>query len=163
MTDSSSEALSKIVLEAISASKQRAIIFSGWGGLGKPSIADQLKEQVFVIDSVPHSWLFSRVKAVVHHGGSGTTAAVCRAGLPSVVVPCFADQAGWANRLHQLGVSPKPIPRKQLAVEPLSEAIAIATSDTAMQQEADQLGQRIRSENGIEQAVAIIHQYLQKH
>jgi len=163
MTDSSSEALSKIVLEAISASKQRAIILSGWGGLGKTSIADQLTEQVFVIDSVPHSWLFSRVKAVVHHGGSGTTAAVCRAGLPSVVVPYFADQAGCANRLHQLGVSPKPIPKKQLAVKPLSEAIAIATSDTAMQQEADQLGQRIRSENGIEQAVAIIHQYLQKH
>lgn len=161
MTDVSSETLSNIVLEAISASKQRAIILSGWGGLGETSIADQRKQQVFVIDSVPHSWLFSRVKAVVHHGGSGTTAATCRAGLPSVIVPYFADQAGWANRLHQLGVSPKPIPRKQLTVESLAEAISIAISDATMQREANQLGQRIRSENGIEQAVAIIDQYLQ--
>lgn len=172
MPDSSPEALSKIVLEAISAtrdseetvvSKQRTIILSGWGGLGKIEIADQLKEQVFVIDSVPHSWLFFRVKAVVHHGGSGTTAAVCRAGLPSVVVPYFADQIGWGERLHQLGVSPKPIPRKQLTVESLEKAIIIATSNAVMQQEAAQLGLRIRSENGVEQSVAIIHQYLQNH
>lgn len=162
MVDSNPEALSKIVLEAIAISKQRAVILSGWGGLGKAGIADQLKEQIFVIDSVPHSWLFSRVKAVVYHGGSGTTAAVCRAGLPSVVVPYFADQTGWGERLHQLGVSPKPIPRKQLAVEPLAAAIAIAT-DNSIQQNAAQLGIKIRSENGVEQTVAIIHQYLQNH
>lgn len=163
MVDASSEALNNIVLEATRASKQRTIILSGWGGLGKMEIVAQLKEQVFVIDSVPHSWLFSKVKAVVYHGGSGTTAAVCRAGLPSVVVPYFADQLGWGERLHQLGVSPKPIPRKQLTVESLTAAITTVVSNAVMQQEADQLGQRIRSENGVEQAVAIIHQYLQKH
>ena len=169
MPDSNLEALSKLVLEALSAkcnsegtaaSKQRAIILSGWGGLGRIELAAQLKEQVFVIDAVPHRWLFSKVKAVVHHGGSGTTTAVCRAGLPSVVVPYFADQFGWGERLHQLGVSPKPIPRKQLTAESLENAIAIATSDSVMQQKAAQLGMSIRSENGVEQAVAIIHQYL---
>lgn len=159
MADSSPETLNTIVLEAIAMSKQRAVILSGWGGLGKTEITDQLKEQIFVIDAVPHSWLFSRVKAVVHHGGSGTTAAACRAGLPSVVVPYFADQTGWGERLHQLGVSSKPIPRKQLATEPLAAAIAIATS-SSMQQSAAQLGMQIRNENGVEQAVAIIHQHL---
>lgn len=93
---------------------------SGWGDLGKIEIADDLKERIFVIDAVPHSWLFSKVKAVVHHGGSGTTAAVCCAGLPSVVIPYFADQSGWGERLYQLGVSPKPIPRKQLTIESLA-------------------------------------------
>ena len=160
MPDSSSEALSKIVLEAIALSKQRAVILSGWGGLGKIEIAEQLKKQVFVIDSVPHSWLFSKVKAVVHHGGSGTTAAVCRAGLPAVVVPYFGDQMGWGERLHQLGVSPKPIPRKQLTVESLAKAMSIAISDAVMQQKAVQLGLKISSENGVAQAVSIIHQYL---
>jgi sterol 3beta-glucosyltransferase len=159
MTDSSPE-LTNIVLEAIAGSKQRAIILSGWGGLGKIEPAHLLKQQVFVIDSVPHSWLFSRVKAVVHHGGAGTTAAVCRAGLPSVVVPYFADQKGWGERLYQLGVSPNPIPRKQLTVASLAEAIAIVTSDRAMQQKSAQLGLSIRSENGVEQAVATIEQYL---
>jgi len=163
MTDSSSETLSNIVLEAIAISKQRAIILSGWGRLGKIELAHQLKQQVFVIDSVPHSWLFSKVKAVVHHGGSGTTAAVCRAGLPSVVVPYFADQNGWGDRLHQLGVSPKPIPRKQLTVESLANAIAIATNDRAMQQRSAQLGLSISNENGVDRAVATIEQFLQSY
>lgn len=161
MPDSSPEELSKIVLEAIAASKQRAIILSGWGGLAKTELAAQLKEQIFVIDAVPHHWLFSKVKAVVHHGGSGTTTATCRAGLPAIVVPYFADQFGWGERLHQLGVSPKPIPRQQLTAESLTNAITIALSDTVMQQKAAQLGLKIRSENGVEQAIAIIHQYLQ--
>lgn len=161
MADASAAELSQIALEAIAASKQRAIILSGWGGLGKIEIADDLKKQIFVIDAVPHSWLFSQVKAVVHHGGSGTTAAVCLAGLPAVVVPYFADQAGWANLLYQLGVSPKPIPRKELTVESLTDAIKVVTSDTQMQQKATHLGQKISSENGVEQAVKIVHQYLQ--
>jgi sterol 3beta-glucosyltransferase len=163
MPDSSPEALSKIVLDALAASKQRAIILSGWGGLAKTELAAQLKEQIFVMDAVPHRWLFSKVKAVVHHGGSGTTTAACRAGLPAVVVPYFADQFGWGERLHQLGVSPKPIPRQQLTAESLKNAITISVSDAVMQQKAAQLGLSIRSENGVEQAIAIIHQYLQNH
>lgn len=162
MTDST-ETLSNIVLEAIAQSKQRAIILSGWGGLGKTELAHPLKQQIFVIDSVPHSWLFSKVKAVVHHGGAGTTAAVCRAGLPSIVVPYFADQNGWGNRLHQLGVSPKPIPRKQLTAESLANAIAIVISDRAMQQKSMQLGASIRNENGVDRAVAVIEQSLESH
>lgn len=163
MADSNSAALTNIVLEAIALSKQRAIILSGWGELGKTELAHQLKQQVFVIDSVPHSWLFSKVKAVVHHGGSGTTAAVCRAGLPSVVVPYFADQIGWGERLHQIGVSPKPILRKQLSSESLANAITIATSDRAMQQKSARLGLNMRSENGVDQAISIIEQYLQSY
>jgi hypothetical protein len=49
-----------------------------------------------------------------------------------------------------------------LAVEPLAAAIALATNNS-MQQKAAQLGTKIRSENGVEQTVAIIHQYLQNH
>ena len=163
MTASNSEALTEIVLNAIVESKQRAILLSGWSGLGKTHTADLLKDQVFVIDSVPHPWLFSKVKAVVHHGGAGTTAAVCRAGLPSVVVPFFADQFGWAERLCQLRVSPAPIPRQKLTVERLAAAMSIAATDSTMQQTAAQLGAKIRTENGVEKAVSVIHQHLQTH
>lgn len=65
--------------------------------------------------------------------------------------------------IASIGVSPQPIPRKQLSVESLAKAIAIVTSDQAMQQKSAQLGLSIRSENGIDQAVAIIEQYLQSH
>lgn len=163
MTEANVESLTEIVLDVIVKAKQRAIILSGWSGLGRTQMVDLLKDQVFVMDSVPHSWLFSKVKAVVHHGGTGTTAAVCRAGLPAVIVPFFADQLGWADRLHQLGVSPAPIPRQKLAVESLAAAIVITATDSSMRQAAVQLGMKMRTENGVEQAVSVIHQYLQSY
>jgi sterol 3beta-glucosyltransferase len=37
---------------------------------------------VFLVDSVPHWWLFPRCCAVVCHGGAGTTASALKAGVP---------------------------------------------------------------------------------
>ena len=46
---------------------------------------------------IPHSWLFPRMAAVVHHGGVGTTAAGLAAGVPSIITPFFADQPFWGS------------------------------------------------------------------
>src|SRR5713226_6513996 len=99
--------------------------------------------------SVPHSWLFPRVSAVVHHGGAGTTGAGLRAGVPSIVTPFVADQPNWAGRIEALGVGPRPIPFRELTADLLADAIRQATSDTAMRQRASDLGEQIRSEDGI--------------
>jgi hypothetical protein len=60
------------------------------------------------VEDVPHEWVFERVKAAVHHGGAGNTAASLRAGIPTVVVPFFADQPFWEWRVTELGVGPEP-------------------------------------------------------
>ena len=43
------------------------VLASGWGGLRGQDLPDQL----FAIEQVPHDWLFPRCAAVVHHGGAG--------------------------------------------------------------------------------------------
>jgi len=43
----------------------------------------------------------------MHHGGSGTTHSVARAGKPQVVMPLIIDQPYWAYRVQQLGIGPK--------------------------------------------------------
>jgi EryCIII-like glycosyltransferase len=48
--------------------------------------------------------LFTRVAAVVHHGGSGTTTIAARAGAPQVVIPQMYDQHYFARRIHDLGI-----------------------------------------------------------
>jgi vancomycin aglycone glucosyltransferase len=48
--------------------------------------------------------LFSRVAAVVHHGGAGTTAAAALDGAPQVVIPNHYDQHYWAQRVQSLGI-----------------------------------------------------------
>jgi sterol 3beta-glucosyltransferase len=131
---------------------QRAILLTGWGGLQKA----HLPESIFMIDSVPHDWLFAHVAAVVHHGGAGTTAAGIRAGVPSLLIPFFGDQFFWGQRVAALGIGPAPIGRKQLTVERLAAALQTMATDQAMRQRAAQLGAQIQAEDGVARAVALI-------
>ncbi len=146
------EATADLVLQAIDRTQQRAILQSGWGGLSK---AD-LPNHVLMVNSVPHAWLFPRMAAVVHHGGAGTTAAGLRAGVPSIVIPFFGDQSFWGQRVADLGVGTTPIPRKQLTVENLAQAIDRAVTDPIMRQRAAELGAKIQAEDGIASVVAIV-------
>jgi sterol 3beta-glucosyltransferase len=141
-----------LVLAALERTGQRGILVSGWGGLSQAYLPDT----VHMVDSVPHSWLFPRVAAVVHHGGAGTTAAGLRAGVPSIVVPFFGDQLFWGQRVEKLGVGTAPIPRKQLTVEKLAQAIDRAVTDRVMRQRAANLGAKIQAEDGIANAVRVI-------
>jgi UDP:flavonoid glycosyltransferase YjiC (YdhE family) len=143
------EETTDIVLKALTQTKQRAVLSSGWGGLR----ANTLPEHVFMLGSIPHAWLFPRMAAVVHHGGAGTTAAGLRASVPSIIVPFFGDQPFWGQRVAALGVGPQPIPRKNLTAEALAHAIQIAVSDAQMQRKAAELGEKIRAEDGIGAAV----------
>jgi sterol 3beta-glucosyltransferase len=148
------EETANLVLAALEKSKQRAILLSGWSGMRRENMPDS----VLLVDSVPHSWLFPRVAAVVHHGGAGTTAAGLRAGVPSVVIPFFGDQPFWGERVAALGVGPKPIPRKGLTAENLANALQTAMTDQAMRERAATLGKKIQAENGIANVVAVIKQ-----
>ena len=58
---------------------------------------------------VDHATVFPRCAAVVHHGGSGTTAATLRAGVPQLLCPFGFDQPAWAERLLWRGLAPPPI------------------------------------------------------
>jgi sterol 3beta-glucosyltransferase len=145
----------KVVLEALKKSGQRGLIAKGWGGLK----ASDFPDDVFMLDTVPHDWLFPQVAAVVHHGGAGTTAAGLRAGKPSIVCPFLGDQGFWGDVVHQLGAGPKPIPQRRLTADRLADAIKIATQDVEMQRRANEIGQKIRKEDGIARAVEVIEAF----
>jgi UDP:flavonoid glycosyltransferase YjiC (YdhE family) len=148
------EATAELVLQAIDRTGQRAILQAGWGGLSKTDVPDN----ILMINSVPHSWLFPHMAAVVHHGGAGTTAAGLRAGVPSIVIPFFGDRPFWGQRVADLGVGTAPIPRKQLTVERLAQAIDRAVTDPLIRQRAAELGARIRAEDGIGNVASIVRE-----
>jgi sterol 3beta-glucosyltransferase len=154
MVSRNPEETADLVLQAISLTGQRAILQSGWRGLSKTDLPDT----VFMVDSIPHSWLFPRVAAVVHHGGAGTTAAGLRAGIPTIVIPVFGDQPFWGHRVTELGVGTVPIPRKDLTAERLAKAIQKVMNDSAMRQRAAELGTKIQAEDGVTNAVAIVQE-----
>jgi sterol 3beta-glucosyltransferase len=154
MSNQNPEQTADLVIQALAQTNQRAILLSGWGGLQKADVPGS----IFMIDSVPHSWLFPRVSAVVHHGGASTTAAGLRAGVPSVIIPFFGDQPFWGQRIAELGVGPNPIPRKKLSAERLANAIQEVVTNEEMRQRAAKVGKKIQTENGIKSAVEIIDQ-----
>jgi len=155
MSNKKPEETANLVLKALKETNERAIVFSGWGGLTKTNLPDS----VLMVDSTPHSWLFSRVKAVIHHGGAGTTAAGLNAGVPSIIVPFHGDQPFWGHLIEKLGVGPKPIPRKKLTAERLAQAIQKIAVNQKMRDRAAELGSKIQGEDGIAQAIAIINQF----
>jgi sterol 3beta-glucosyltransferase len=149
------EKLGKLALDALARSGQRGVLITGWGGLR----AEMAPENVCVLDSAPHRWLFPHMAAVVHHGGAGTTAEGLRAGVPSVIVPFAFDQFFWGTRVKELGLGPNPIPQKQLTADRLAKAIEIAVKDSRMRQRAGSYGATIRAEDGLGKAVETIQGY----
>jgi sterol 3beta-glucosyltransferase len=155
MPSGSAEKTLNLILKALELSRQRGVLLSGWAGIGEGT---KLPDYAFGIQGIPHSWLFPRMHAVVHHGGAGTTGAGLCAGVPSVVTPFVADQPNWARRVEALGVGPRPIPFAKLTAELLANALR-ETSDQAMRQRAGDLGKRLRAENGVGTAIDAFTSY----
>jgi UDP:flavonoid glycosyltransferase YjiC (YdhE family) len=148
----SAEQLTATVVEALTRVGLRGVLLSGWGALSHNNLPDQ----VFPIEVVPHEWLFPRVAAVVHHGGAGTTAAGLRAGVPTIVTPFFGDQYFWGRRVAAVGAGPKPIPISRLTADRLAAALHTATSDERMQDSAKHVGETIRAEDGVARVVEVL-------
>jgi UDP:flavonoid glycosyltransferase YjiC (YdhE family) len=141
--------LLRTIVQAVG--ERRALFNPGWSGMD----GSALPANFHVVEDVPHDWLFSRVAAVVHHGGSGTSHSACRAGAPSVVMPFAGDQAFWAERLFHLGVAPRSLKAGSLNPDRLRRALDEATAE-GMRERARAVGQRMGQENGLATAVALI-------
>lgn len=75
------------IIEAVSWLDLRCIIQSSdLSDLSHPS-------NMYIMDyAAPHTWLFPRCAAIVHHGGYGTTHASLSAGKPMVIYPFQTDE-----------------------------------------------------------------------
>eukprot|EP00850_Spirogloea_muscicola_P022058 SM000275S10314 [mRNA] locus=s275:27872:32150:+ [translate_table: standard] len=123
---------------------------------------------------IPHNWLFQRCGLVVHHAGSGTTAAALGAGISQVPCPFIFDQFYWAERMAWLGVASKPVALHNIlsgrgTLEPLVEgtdaltgAILQAAAPT-MRQRARDVASNLGKEDGVGAAVSLLHLELDTH
>jgi UDP:flavonoid glycosyltransferase YjiC (YdhE family) len=79
---------------------ERALISSGVWDLDDAAYGDHVK----LVGAVNHAAVFPTCRAVVHHGGAGTTAASVRAGVPTLILWVGADQPVWATQVNRLKV-----------------------------------------------------------
>jgi UDP:flavonoid glycosyltransferase YjiC (YdhE family) len=79
---------------------ERALICFGGSDFSDVPQFDHIK----VVGVVNYAAVFPACRAVVHHGGSGTTAASLRAGIPTLALWSSADQPYWAAQIKRLKV-----------------------------------------------------------
>jgi UDP:flavonoid glycosyltransferase YjiC (YdhE family) len=148
--------LAETIVSALATTGQRAVLCSGWG-----SVSTDLPPSVHLLEEVPHDWLFPRVTAAIHHGGSGTVAATLRAGIPSIVVPFFGDQPTWGKLLVQLGVCPATHRQSELTSDRLVASIQTILEDASFRERAQQLQGRLQAEDGVARVVSMVESHLQ--
>lgn len=108
-----------LLLPAMTRLGMRYLIGSGWAGLGQGALPAGWR----VVREAPHPRLFPRMAAVVHHGGSGTTANALRAGVPQLIVPLILDQHYHAHCLYKAGLMPKPVPMTRMTADRLADGL----------------------------------------
>jgi sterol 3beta-glucosyltransferase len=145
-------ALTRLVVRALELAGERGLLLSGWGALEGMS----LPASVFALESAPHDWLFPRVRAVVHHGGAGTTSAALRFGRPNMVVPFMADQWFWGGRVAALGAGPRPFSRRRLTAERFAAALRDLAENPSYREGARKVAAELALEDGVGRAVAAL-------
>ncbi|WP_199038162.1 glycosyltransferase [Glycomyces salinus] len=143
------EAAARAVIESVRAHDRRLVLSRGWARLA----AIDEGEDCFVVDEVNQQALFTRVAAIVHHGGAGTTHTATRSGTPQVVVPQIVDQPYWGRRVAELDVGAVhdgPVPTRETLTAALATALAPET-----RQRAAEVGPTIRTD-GAEVAAKLV-------
>jgi UDP:flavonoid glycosyltransferase YjiC (YdhE family) len=79
---------------------ERALVGAGWSDFSSVPHFEHVK----VVGAVNFSTIFPACRAVVHHGGGGTTAAGLRAGIPTLILWTGFDQPFWGARVKRLKV-----------------------------------------------------------
>ncbi|KAL9936901.1 hypothetical protein V8E36_004136 [Tilletia maclaganii] len=154
-------ALSKAIYTAVKAADVRAVVSKGWsarmhkGGGSKEE--EPVPPECYVVDSIPHDWLFPRIDIALHHGGAGTTGASLRDGLVTLIKPFFGDQFFWALRVQKLGAGARV---SSLDAGEIGDALKKAADDRVMVEKAQEVGRKIRAEDGATAAISFIYSNL---
>jgi sterol 3beta-glucosyltransferase len=112
---------------------------------------------IFTVNRSPYNKIFPKCSAIVHHGGAGTTQSTLLAGRPSVVVAHMVDQFFWGSELERLGVASPTIKRTRLTKDNLAESLSKLLSSNTYQERSELLSEKIKTENGVDNAIKIIN------
>ncbi|CAM3045764.1 glycosyltransferase [Mycobacterium simiae] len=90
----------KMISAACTQLGERALVCAGWSDFSDVPHFDNVK----LVDAVNYAAIFPSCRAVVHHGGTGTTAAGLRAGIPTLVLSMDLVQTIWGAQITRLRV-----------------------------------------------------------
>ncbi len=98
------------------------------------------------------TWSYLKRKPL-HHGGIGAVQAATAAETVSVIVPFIADQPFWGARLHERGLSPRPIRQRSLTATRLTARLSDAANYRSKVRSA---ARTMATEAGADTALAVL-------
>lgn len=137
------------------------LVQRGWAGFSEADLpADIAPENILFADFLPHDWLFSQAACTIQHGGIGSIASALRQGCPLLIEPYGNDQIYNASRVAEslrLGAAMHPF---RMTVEGLVQVLKEEVLTSECRGRARALGDKMRVENGLEEACRLIDTYL---
>ncbi len=120
-----------------------------------------MSSKSIVVPYVPFSELFPRAAAVVHQGGSGTTAQALRAGHPTLIMPCGFDQPDNAARVKRIGAG-LTVTRENYNARTAAKTLRRLLTDPKYAENAQKIAGRLEREDGLGIACDAIERLLDK-
>ncbi|HEV7736474.1 MAG TPA: glycosyltransferase [Chlamydiales bacterium] len=155
LTENCDEKMSDVLIKTLEKLPERVLLCGPFKHINKNSLPPNIE----FIESAPHAWLFPQMKAIVHHGGAGTTHAALMAGKPTLAIPFIVDQFHWGEKIHEMNVGPKPLPASQFTEEGFSRSLDELLNILSYALFAKALSEKMQQENSAKKIIQIFHEH----
>lgn len=145
MTNPEPENKTETILNILNKHQIPAIINTAAGGLSEPELYN--RELIHFVEDIPYDWIFPKVYAVMHHGGSGTTHMGLKNGCATMIIPHVIDQFVWNELVWKTGAGPLGIKIGNLSLENLEPKVLDLMKNEEYKASAYRLKSKMAEEN----------------
>jgi sterol 3beta-glucosyltransferase len=145
MTNPEPAEKTKIILDILEKHNIPAIINTSTGGLTEPESYN--KNLFHFVNQIPYDWVFPKMYAIIHHGGSGTTHMALKNGCASLIIPHIIDQFLWNKILAKLGAGPIGIEIGKITPTNLEPLILDLINNSSYKDQTKKIAQQMEQED----------------